>query len=316
MASEYGDSRDFAICCLLCASLWKPSKRVFRCGYVFLAIAIIAFALAALGWNLIDRAFSESLSAINQTVGGVFFTSAVVAVMAILRWSGREKSNLVGVSVLVAIGVWSLVFLFKAFFGVPVSITRKAQLIRSPAPTLPSVPRTWDLKSPQSTEAAKTLHISMRFFMSPKSNPGPSFTVVNQSDVIAKNVRWGIALWDTRFADQASTIPILTYPIDWIKPQEQIGTVGLFGQPPAQVNTGDRLVGSAAVDCPDCVPKSYVLFVIWGEGGWYGETGKRWKGKIVLPADGVSKAGREAYFKAIAGIIPPNSRIPLSEPHR
>ena len=318
MGREYGKGMDFLLCCLLSAYLIVTTRRIRIFAGALLASACLALALSALGWNLTARAFLESLSAINQTVGGVLFALAVALVVVAVEWSGQEKSNfpqkilqVVGVSVFAAIGVWFLVFGFKIFVSVPLSINEEAERAPLLVPKSPGLPSDWE-KSPRAPEETKNLLVSMRFSISPRSSPSPAFSVINQSDSIARSIRWNIVLWNTELPDQAVTLPIFTYPIEWIKAHEQSGPVTIFGQPPVQLKEGDRLIGSAAVDCPNCVPKSYILYVIWGRSGWYAETGRRWKGKLVMPADGVSRAGREAYFKEAVGIISENRRIPMA----
>src|ERR1700722_6936567 len=321
MADEYGDTTDFMLASLLSGYLLMSTKRARVCAVVLSASACLVLALATLGWSILSRAFLESLSAINQTVGGVTFGAAVLVVVILWEWKKYAEnewihrvSQLIGTTVLAALLVWSLFFLFKAFAGVPLSINREARQISVPLPSLPRLPSRWDVKSapPQSPEEPKTLHVTMRFLLSPNSS-GPAYSFVNHSDSIARNVAWTIVLWDTELPDEAHTLPILIYPISWIKPDESTPGVGIFGQPPPQLKKGDRLVVTAAVDCPDCVPASYVVSIPWGESGWYANSGKRWKGKLVMPLDGASRAGREGYFKDLIGMISQGDRISMTE---
>ncbi len=138
---EYGSAMDFMLCCLLSALLFIPArlKRLFAS----LAALLIFFALASLGWNNIANAVTESLSAINQTVGGVVFGIAVLAGVVAVEWSKGKKSitvqkvlEIVGVGVLVAVALWTVIFVFEAFVTVPNEIraTARKNLAALPEP--------------------------------------------------------------------------------------------------------------------------------------------------------------------------------------
>jgi hypothetical protein len=319
MARGYGSTTDLLACCLLSIFL-LPFARIKR-SFVLLAVLALLLGLAAHGWNIIATAFTESLSAINKTVGGVLFGLAVLVGVAAIEWSRDKKSGVVqkifevaGVGVFVGIGVWSLVFMYKVFIGVPFEVYREARtIIEVPASPLLLVPPPpgWDVKysSFPVSEKTKILHVSMQFMLS-RGTKRPTFSFLDSSDSMARNIRWAIVLWNTEVPDEANSIPIFTYPVDWLKPHQESGAIEILGQG-TNFNTGTVLIGTAGLDCPNCDPESYILYIKWGESGWYAKTDKRWKGQPVLPADGLTRVGREMYFKNLVGIVPQTNRIAM-----
>jgi hypothetical protein len=159
----------------------------------------------------------------------------------------------------------------------------------------------------------KLAEVQMAFFMSgaPKEL---SIAFVNRSDFLVRDIRWAIILWNKRL-DQAASLPIYTYPIDWIKGNDVSGHMAVFQQnPPPQVTNGDELIGVAGVDCPTCTPRSYVLDVIWGDHGWYGESKTQSNGKLDMPAQGTAfSEARAAFFRQVVSLVPQENRIEMTD---
>ena len=276
-------------------------------------------------WELCKRTGGSVLASMGTTGLAVVVGFVVIPCIFLLTRLVRHgrakviahwKENLRDVAVTTAV-IWLLLFCFHLFYKVPHEI-RIAARQNVPPPLGPSIPPLFAFQKglQESGEHPKNqqIYIAMRFFMSSRSiNRSPAFSIVNESDPIARNIRWGIVLWNTEMPERLTTIPIFTYPIDWVKGHEATGRVTIWTPEPPELKTGDKLIGTSSVDCPDCIRRSYVLCVTWGVSAWYGETGKEWKGKLVMPVDGVSRAGREAYFKQVIALIPSKSRIPMSE---
>jgi len=57
--------------------------------------------------------------------------------------------------------------------------------------------------------------------------------------------------------------------------------------------------------------KTYVIYIIWEEGGWYSEVNpKSGKSGILVPIK-VSKEAIDLYFRSLENLAPPESRIPI-----
>jgi hypothetical protein len=160
------------------------------------------------------------------------------------------------------------------------------------------------------TKSAKTISpLSVALiFVHPTS---PALVIRNLStDGIIENVKWGVVLYNLNRNERIDPLPIPVQSFDWIRPNSDGGPQALFyGNILPLVNNGDRLIGSAFVDCPKCdKEKYYIVSMIYGEGGWFGEvelTG------IPLP-EGNSPAQRQAYENALEGLVPPEKRVSIN----
>ena len=71
------------------------------------------------------------------------------------------------------------------------------------------------------------------------------------------------------------------------------------------------MFGSASVCSPDSVAgKTYIVYIVWGKGGWYSEEKGEKSGNILIPYN-LSKNTRQEYFKALEAAAPVQSRIPI-----
>jgi hypothetical protein len=143
----------------------------------------------------------------------------------------------------------------------------------------------------------------------------PALVIANPSDVIARDIKWTVVLWNRDLPDRMDPLPIPVSTFDWIRPHDQSGAQNLFSAPPmaSLLKAGNRLYGSASAICPECSRgRSYVLYIEWGRDGWYSEVTDETSGKLFIPAN-FRKDTREAYFRQVEA-IPPTTRIPISGP--
>jgi hypothetical protein len=138
--------------------------------------------------------------------------------------------------------------------------------------------------------------------------------LVNSSSTVAKDMKWGVALWNRDRPDDINPLPIPTSAFDWLKAHSDSAPLLIFGSGQSQVKLGDRLVGSAFVDCPECSKgHTYFVSITYGQGGWFAEL-KSDKTKMGGPATPMSTSldGRDAYFAAIDR-VPESERMPITQ---
>jgi hypothetical protein len=168
--------------------------------------------------------------------------------------------------------------------------------------------------SPQLPEAEPTNNsadVRLRF-INPKS---PVLIIVNSSDAVARNIKWAVALWNEDLPDRNDPLPIPVSTFDWIKPHQEGGPEDLFGTPNVSslLKPNNRLSGSASVDCPVCIRgRTYVLYIIWGQGGWFSELENEKSGGVLVPKT-VLKDSIEAFFRQLQAAVPENLRVPIGE---
>jgi hypothetical protein len=143
----------------------------------------------------------------------------------------------------------------------------------------------------------------------------PALILTNQSAIIAKNIKWTVVLWNMDLPDRNDPLPIPVGTFDWIKPHDEGGPLALFNSPPVSslLKQGNRLFGCASVDCPNCDRgRTYIVYITWGEGGWFSELKNEKSGRIIVPPD-FSKASRIEYFKALEAAVPRKMRVPIGD---
>jgi hypothetical protein len=152
-------------------------------------------------------------------------------------------------------------------------------------------------------------NVSLRFLY-PKA---PALMFVNPSDFVARDIKSAVVLWNMDLPDRNDPLPIPSSSVDWIKPHDEVGPTNLFGAPiiAPLLNAGNRLFGSAMVDCATCSRgRTYIVYIVLGEGGWFSEINKNHPGKLLVPQN-FSKETREAYFRLLDSLVPPSVRIPI-----
>lgn len=149
-------------------------------------------------------------------------------------------------------------------------------------------------------------------FIYPES---PTLVLINQSPVVAKDIKWTVALWNMDLPERNDPLPIPVSTFDWIRPNNEGGPQNLFDALPVKLllKPGDRLFGSASVCSPDCIQgRTYIIYIVWGKSGWFAEVEEEKSGNILIPPNFL-KASRDLYFKTLEGMISVNSRIPIDK---
>lgn len=139
----------------------------------------------------------------------------------------------------------------------------------------------------------------------------PAVIIVNSSDSIARDMKWGVVLWNRDNLGNFNPLQIPVQTFDWLKGNSESGAEDVFSRVQAQIKPGDRLFGSAFVDCPECSKgRTYFLVITFGQGGWFSEMSSAKTGGPATPIT-FSQAGLDAYFAAIER-VPENERMPIT----
>ena len=281
MDREYGSIVDFMACCLLGIALLS-SKQIKRVLLFSIAMGLLV-CFGYLGWSILAAAFMQSLAAINQTIGGVLFCAVVLLATAAWEWYREKRSGFVqtvlqfvGAGVFVAVGVWSLVFLYEAFIGVPRSTCRDAA--KTAIPTFAMLPMPlpigWDAKRSQaSTQGSPQLDM---YFVNPAN---AEWRIKNHGSAgFVPNVEYWFALVDIDQHLLANNPPGYPGPfrmsiqkIDFINANDTAGGAILPLDLQPGIKRGDRVFGTATFGCPGCKEKAYWLYFKQGIDGWFSE---------------------------------------------
>jgi hypothetical protein len=143
----------------------------------------------------------------------------------------------------------------------------------------------------------------------------PALILVNQSSTIARNIKWAFAIWNIDLPDRNDPLPIPISTADWIKAHEESGPQSLFETSLVNplLKPGDRLFGSASVDCSDCDRgRTYIVYIVWGDTGWFAEVENDKTGKLIIP-NNFLKPARMEFFKTLEAAVPVQSRITIKE---
>lgn len=141
----------------------------------------------------------------------------------------------------------------------------------------------------------------------------PALMIVNQSGVVARDMKWAVELWNVDLPDRNDPLPIPWSSFDWLKGHSSGGPMNLFNSPSVSplLKQGNHLLGSASVNCPTCDRgRTYIVSIEWGVGGWIAELENETSGTPVLPGN-FSADSRKQYFETIEQLIPINKRIPI-----
>ena len=166
-------------------------------------------------------------------------------------------------------------------------------------------------KPAQAGATRQTPDVALRFVY-PKS---PALILVNQSSVVARDIKWMVALWNLDLPDRNDPLPIPVSTFDWIRPHDEGGPQNLFDGPLVAplLKAGNRLLGSASVACPECARgRTYVVSIRWGEDGWFSEVESETSGKVLIPPNFLEPS-RIEYFKGLEVMVPTQSRTPIGE---
>jgi hypothetical protein len=143
----------------------------------------------------------------------------------------------------------------------------------------------------------------------------PALLLINRSDAVAHDIKWTVVLWNADLPDRNDPLPIPVGTFDWLRPHDNGGPEALFDSPriSSLIKQGNRLFGSASVVCPNCIRgRTYVVYINYGQGGWFAELPDERSGHVVVPVN-FSKESREGYFQSLEEAAPPEARIPIAD---
>jgi hypothetical protein len=153
----------------------------------------------------------------------------------------------------------------------------------------------------------------------------PALMVINQSNTLARDIRWTVALWnvdDPRVysnpsapyaADKHEPLPIPTSTIDFIRANTKAGPLNLFDTPTIRpyMTPGDHLVGSASVQCADCERgHTFKVYIVLDNGGWYSEVTNITSGEVLVPKRLTKQAVSQAVEEFIQS-VPAQNRVAI-----
>lgn len=168
-----------------------------------------------------------------------------------------------------------------------------------------------NIKKPPEVIAEKIApEVALRF----EYKESPAVVIENKSDTVARDIKWAVILWNADLPDRKDPLPIPVNKFDWIKPKGQSGRQAIFldSNVTSLIKKGDRLIGSAFVDCPESKGgRTYAVFIQYGEGGWYAHV--KWSGELILPKR-FDREYREAIFKLIDSLASKELRVPIVDP--
>jgi hypothetical protein len=206
--------------------------------------------------------------------------------------------------------VWIFVLIFTVFAGIA-SIYSAIQGANQRKAEDSVAENNNEHSSTNETGDQELADVTLRFVY-PKS---PALILVNNSEVIAKNIKWSVALWNMDLPDRNDPLPIPVSTFDWIKPHNEGGPQNLFNTRIVSplLKQGNRLFGSVSLDCPKCKRgRTYIVRITWGVGGWYAEIETGTPGKLLIPPNFL-KDSRTKYFKALEAAVPEQSRISIGK---
>ena len=153
--------------------------------------------------------------------------------------------------------------------------------------------------------------VSLRFLY-PEA---PSLVLENNSDVIAKDIKWTVVLFNMDLPDRNDPLPIPISTFDWIAPHSRGGPLDMFGTAfvAPLLKPGNRLFGSASVTCPTCSRgHTYFVYIEWGKGGWFSEVEAEKAGSVLIPPNFL-KGSRTVYFDRGLSAVPASARVPIGK---
>jgi hypothetical protein len=166
-------------------------------------------------------------------------------------------------------------------------------------------PKPTNGRAPPNMQSDVAMH-----FINAKS---PSLVLVNRSEAMARNIKWAVEVWNMDLPDRNDPLPIPVQTFDFIRGHNEAGPQSIFQDSinAGLVKPGNRLFGSATVDCPDCIRgHSYIVYIAWGRSGWVSEVLNEKLGRILAPPN-FSASERSKYFDNLEATARPESRMPI-----
>lgn len=147
----------------------------------------------------------------------------------------------------------------------------------------------------------------------------PTLLVKNPSRVLAKDIKYQIGIFNVDLPLEPTAfrhpLPILVQEINWIKSNDEIGPTDVFNTQLVSplLKKGNRLVGTIAVNCAECLRgRTYFVYINWGKDGWYSEIKDEQSGRNRGPS--VLREGiLEAYLNFVESKVPQADRIPIHQ---
>jgi hypothetical protein len=141
----------------------------------------------------------------------------------------------------------------------------------------------------------------------------PTLLIRNISPVVVHDGLWEVAVWNMDRPNDVNPLQIPTTAFSFIKPHSQAGPIDVFGRVSSALKRGDRLFGSAVVDCPECEKgKTYIVYIVWGVGGWFAEVKSEYAGQLIVPIK-PSPETFPSFFASLENLVPVNARIPIGK---
>jgi hypothetical protein len=180
---------------------------------------------------------------------------------------------------------------------------------------VPAVPTEAPSKAPirtskmQSSSAEERPDVGLRFV----SALEPTLVIVNRSNVVAESIEWSVTLWNENQPEQRIPLPIPSSTFGFLRAKQESLPHKIFAPGASSIGPGTRLIGCAAVDCPQCVKRrTYIVYILWGSKGWFSEIEGEEAGRTFFPVDTPIR-GMTMFFMALEQAVPEGSRIPIIE---
>jgi hypothetical protein len=143
----------------------------------------------------------------------------------------------------------------------------------------------------------------------------PLIQLHNISKTTASNIKTLVLAFNLdSYAQTKQPLPIPANVFDFLIAGTSSLPEELFERPniPALAKKGDKIFGSASVQCPLCKrAHTYVFSIVYGTGGWYGEVPKMTNGNIVAPKDMDHVIEAASEFEKL---VPTKDRIEIKDP--
>jgi hypothetical protein len=181
----------------------------------------------------------------------------------------------------------------------------------SEVPAVVPVAQTKPIASVGPLAPPKIPDVAMAFY-----NPaGPYLRIINESDAIARQIKWSVVVWNVDDTSNLNPLPIPVQTYDYLRPRHSGGNEVPFANSllSGEVRIGTHLFGCATVECPDCTKgRSYWIYIDYGNSGWYSEI-PGGDAQLRVPAE-MSHDGILRYEAAMIASVPVSKRIPLGQP--
>lgn len=150
-------------------------------------------------------------------------------------------------------------------------------------------------------------------FVYPES---PDLQILNISDVTVRDIQYGVGMWNMNKLDARHTpLPIPGGAVAYLRPKQAIGPIDIFSNV-GPIDQGSELFGSINIQCPNCLAsKTYVVYIVWGQGEWYGENFQAAEGIIIPPTNvKLPDVNMSEFANALVNSVPEARRIKIQTP--